>query len=175
MVGVAICSIGPLTTEALRRRRLVPDLQPKRFSSAGIVEEFRNIDLRGKKVLLARSNLGDKSLPSALASLGADVKEVACYRTLPAAPDRSIIQMLLDGEIDVVTFTSASTARNFAAILADDVKRIPASTLFASIGPVTTSAAREAGLNVQIEAAEYTVRELIGAIRAHFQSNIARD
>jgi len=172
---VAICSIGPRTSEALRRRYLRPDLQPKRFSSSGIIEEFRRIGLRGKKVLMARSNLADQTIPSALADMGAEVRDVACYRTLMADPDRSVIQMLLGGEIHVVTFTSASTARNFAAILGEGLKRIPQSTLFASIGPVTTSAAREAGLDVHIEAAEYTIPDLLGAIRARFQSNPASD
>jgi len=165
--GVAICSIGPGTTEALRRRHLVPDLQPKRFSSEGIADEFREVGLRGKKVLLARSNLADRSLPLELAELGAEMKDVVCYQTLRGDPDRSVIQELLDGRIDVVTFTSASTARNFAAILGNDLKRIPPRTLFASIGPATTREAREMGLDVQIEAAEHTLPHLIGAIRAH--------
>ena len=175
LAGTAICSIGPRTTRVLGGRHLVPDMEPKRFSSPGIIEEFRKIELRDKKVLLARSDLADTTLPSTLAELGAKVNDVACYRTVVADPDRSVIQRLLDGDIDAVTFTSASTARNFAAILGDDLKRIPASTLIASIGPMTTRAAREVGLDVHIEAAEYTVPQLVGAIQAHFKSHPVSD
>jgi uroporphyrinogen III methyltransferase/synthase len=88
--------------------------------------------------------------------------------------DRSLIQELLEGKIDVVTFTSASTARNFATILGDDLERISKGTLFASIGPVTTRAAKEAGMEMQIEAAEYTVPGLIAAIQAHFGNDPAQ-
>jgi len=171
--GVRICSIGPWTTEALRKRQLVPDLQPERFSSEGMIEAFRGGgELKGKKVLLARSNLADETLPSALAGLGAVVKNVACYRTVKAEPDRSVIQMLLDGEIDAVIFTSASTAQNFAAILGEHLKNIPPSTVFACIGPVTAAAARQAGLDVQVEATHYTIPALIVALIAHLHGKL---
>lgn len=169
--GVRICSIGPRTTEALKKWHLVPDLQPEDFSSAGIMEAFRRVgDLVGKRVLLARSDLADKTLPSGLVSLGARVKEIVCYRTVKADPDPVAIKMLLDGEIDAVTFTSASTARNFAAVLGDDLEKIPASVAFASIGPVTAAAARKAGLTVHVEAAQHTIPHLIASLIAHFYS-----
>jgi len=175
LAGVSICSIGPRTAEALRRRHLPPDLQAKVFSTSGIIEEFRKIELRGKKVLLARSDVADKSLPSSLTGLGAEVKDVACYRTLMADPDRSVVRMLLDGQIDVATFTSASTARNFAAILGRDVDKIAPGTLFASIGPRTSAAVREAGLDVQIEAEKHTVPHLVKAIVTYLRKKPRRD
>ena len=167
--GVALCSIGPRTSEALRQENLVPDVQPRRFSSSGIVEELRSSGLKGKKILLARSDLANRELPSGLASLGAEVKEIVCYRTLMGEPDRTAVETLFDGKIAAVLFTSASTARNFAAILGKDAQRVPGSTLMASIGPVTTLAAREAGLEVHVEAAEYTVSHLLEAVAAWFQ------
>jgi len=170
--GIRICSIGPQTTKALRERHLIPDLQPKRFSSEGIIEEFRQIDeLSGKKILLARSDLADETLPAALAELGAKVKNVPVYRTVRSEPAASVIRMLLDGEIDAVTFTSASTSRNFTAILGDDLKKIPPKTLFASIGPMTTDAARESRLKVDIEAAEHTIPGLMSALVSHLHES----
>ncbi len=171
--GVRICSIGARTSEALQEMHLSLDLLPERFSSEGIVEEFRKVELRGKNVLLARSDLADDTLPSSLESLGANVKDIACYQTVMGQPDESVIADLAKGKIDVVTFTSASTARNFATILGDDLEKIPKGTLFASIGPVTTRAAKEAGMDIQIEAGQYTIPHLIAAIQAHFQTNPA--
>ncbi len=172
--GVRICSIGPRTTEALKKWHLVPDLQPEDFSSAGIMEAFRRVgDVAGKKFLLARSDLADKSLPSGLASLGAKVKEIVCYRTAKADPEPSTIKQLLDGEIDAVTFTSASTARNFACALGNALKSIPESVVIASIGRVTTAAAKEAGLTVHVEAAQHTIPALIASLIAPFHSGSA--
>jgi uroporphyrinogen III methyltransferase/synthase len=163
--GARICSIGSRTSEALERRSLIPDMQPNRFSTQGIIEEFQRLGgLAGKRVLLARSDLADETLPLALTSLGAEVEDVACYRTVRPAPDSSVIQMLLSGKIDAVTFTSASTARNFAAILGSDLKRIPPNILLASIGPMTTAAAKKSGLEVNLEAPQHTVAHLIGTI-----------
>lgn len=171
--GVSICSIGPRTSDALQSLHLIPDLQAERFSSEGIVEEFRKVGLRGKNVLLARSDLADETLPSSLESLGAKVKDIPCYRTVMGQPDESVIADLMEGKIDVVMFTSASTARNFATIVGDDLEKIPKGTLFASIGPVTTRTANEAGMEIQIEAGQYTIPHLIAAIQAHFETNPA--
>ncbi|MDP2897263.1 MAG: uroporphyrinogen-III C-methyltransferase [bacterium] len=171
--GVRICSIGPNTTEALRKRQLVPDLQPARFSSEGIIEAcLRSADLRGKKVLLTRSMLADDMLPSTLAELGAEVTDVPCYRTIKAEPDRSVIEMLVDGDVDAVIFTSASTVRNFAEILGDDLQRIWPRTVFACIGPVTAAAARDVGLDVQVESVDYTIPALLVALIAHFHGKL---
>jgi uroporphyrinogen III methyltransferase/synthase len=173
LAGVRICSIGPRTAEALRERYLVPDLQPERFSTEGIIEAFREAgQLGGKRVLLARSDLADETLPSALRGLGASVKGVACYRTVRAEPDPSVVQMLLDGQVHATVFTSASTVWNFAAILGDNLRRISPNTIFASIGPVTTAAAKEVGLDVQVEASDYTIPALLVALIAHLRGKL---
>jgi uroporphyrinogen III methyltransferase/synthase len=157
----------------LQALHLLPNLQAERFSSEGIVEEFRKVGLRGKNVLLARSDLADDTLPSSLESMGAKVKDIACYRTVMGQPDESAIADLIEGKIDVVTFTSASTARNFTTILGDDFAKIPKKTLFASIGPVTTRVAKEAGMEIHIEAGQYTIPHLLAAIQAHFRNHPA--
>jgi uroporphyrinogen III methyltransferase/synthase len=69
--------------------------------------------------------------------------------------------MLERGEVDAVTFTAASTARNFVQLVGAGT----GGALVASIGPVTSAAARELGLQVNIEAAEYTIPGLLAAIR----------
>jgi uroporphyrinogen III methyltransferase / synthase len=171
--GVRICSIGPKTTEALRERQLLPDLEPARFSSEGVIEAFlRGADLKDKRVLLARSDLGDEMLPSALGELGAKADNIVCYRTAKAQPDPYVVETLLKGECDAVIFTSASTVRNFAEIFGERLHSIPQGTVFACIGPVTAAAAREVGLEVHVEAADYTIPALITAVIFHFQGKL---
>jgi len=76
-----------------------------------------------------------------------------------------VLERLADGSVDVVTFTSSSTVRNFVELakgidLADAMKDV----LVASIGPITSDTARELGLTVGFEASEYTIPGLVQAI-----------
>ena len=64
----------------------------------------------------------------------------------------------------LVTFTSSSTAKNFAALLGKAANRSMKGVQFASIGPVTSATLRELGMPVAIEASEYTMGGLIRAI-----------
>ena len=76
-------------------------------------------------------------------------------------------QMLLRGEIDVITFTSASTVENFVAIMRRnklDPLNLPNDPLFACIGPITEQTAQEEGLTNLIVAKEYTTEGLIQII-----------
>ncbi|HUS57425.1 MAG TPA: uroporphyrinogen-III synthase, partial [Planctomycetota bacterium] len=71
--------------------------------------------------------------------------------------------------VDVITFTSASTARNFVNLVGKErAVALNRSAGVASIGPITTQAARELGLHVAVEAAEHTVEGLTRAICEHF-------
>jgi uroporphyrinogen-III synthase len=66
-----------------------------------------------------------------------------------------------------VTFTSSSTAKNFAELLGNfkQVQRALSSHVqFASIGPVTSATLRELQMPVAIEAREFTMGGLIRAI-----------
>jgi uroporphyrinogen-III synthase len=113
-----------------------------------------------------------------LRKLGAHVDVVEAYETVIPRSSRARLRAILTNSKrrpDVITFTSSSTVRNFVALLGKDMWRgrprlRKANQLdgirFASIGPVTSSALRELGLPVDIEAKEYTIPGLIEAIAA---------
>jgi uroporphyrinogen III methyltransferase/synthase len=63
-----------------------------------------------------------------------------------------------------VTFTSSSTAKNFAGLLGKDYASQLKGVKIASIGPVTTAAIKELGLSLTIEAQTYNIDGLINAI-----------
>jgi uroporphyrinogen III methyltransferase/synthase len=74
----------------------------------------------------------------------------------------------LKSGVDVITFTSASTVQNFAALVRQnklDPMNLPNNPLFACIGPITEQAAREEGLTNLIVANEYTTEGLVEVIR----------
>ncbi len=98
--------------------------------------------------------------------------EVVAYRTVTADSDAhlGIYRQLLDGKIDVVTFSSASAVRAFIAIHgAEQAVDLLSHTLVATIGPVTADAAHRYGINPQIMPSSSTIPALVDAISAHFQ------
>jgi uroporphyrinogen III methyltransferase / synthase len=98
---------------------------------------------------------------------------VIAYRTildeLQRDTDPDIYRMMLEGRIDVVTFTSASAVRNFVKIYgAEQVADLLKTTTVAVIGPVTADAARQAGIAVSVQPTSFTIGALVDALVAHF-------
>ena len=162
-----VAAIGPATRERLSENGIRADCQPEQFTGEALVEALgRQADLAGQRVLLARAAEAPPTVPEGLAALGAQVDEVAAYRTVVGADtDGEAIGRLMAGEVDWVTFTSSSTVRGFvAAVGRQRLSALSHATRFVSIGPVTSHAARELGLRVAVEAAEHTIPGVVEAI-----------
>jgi uroporphyrinogen III methyltransferase/synthase len=103
-----------------------------------------------------------------LRAAGAAVDEIVAYRTVPASTEDgdAVRQMLAAGEIDVLTFTSSSTVRNFLAAL-EPLPDLPERTIVACIGPITAQTAEASGLPVDVSASEYTIEGLLEALVAY--------
>ena len=132
-------------------------------------------DLRGTRILLPRADLARSLLPKELRAAGADVVDVIAYRTVPAPapPGVDVYRMLLELEIDVVTFTSASAVRNLVQSLGEEpAADLLGTTLVASIGPVTAETARQLGVETAIMPSTYTVPALAQAIADHFATRL---
>ncbi|MGR3320288.1 MAG: uroporphyrinogen-III synthase, partial [Candidatus Anammoxibacter sp.] len=165
--GIRICAIGPATEQRIKDLRLRVDCKPPKYVAESIVEEFKKIrEIEGKKFLIPRADIARSYLPDALQSLGAKVSDIVAYKTIIAEPrDFRIVDKLKDGEINVVTFTSSSTVRNFVKIIGDEnISAIDNKVRFASIGPITTKTAKELGINISIEAEEYTIPGLVDGL-----------
>ncbi|MDQ3388223.1 MAG: uroporphyrinogen-III synthase [Gemmatimonadota bacterium] len=164
--GVSICAVGPATAAAVELEGGRADLLPERYVAESVVEALtRDAAAEGVRVLLPRALEARAVLPDALRAAGAEVQEVIAYRTLPESIEGDTLrEEFASGMVDLVTFTSASAVRNLVALLGSDLGR----TRIASIGPITSGAARELGMSVHIEAAEYTVSDLLHAIREQY-------
>ena len=171
--GVRLCAIGPATAARLQRYGVKVDVMPGEHRAEAAFDALRQADeLMGRRVLLPRAELAREALAAALRAAGADVTEATAYRTVLASggdggPDA--YKLLLDQEVDVVTFTSASTVRNFVAILgAGPAADLLGTTRVAAIGPVTAEAARQLGIETRIMPSTYTIPALVDAIASHF-------
>ena len=168
--GVQLCAVGPATAARLADYQLKVDLMPAEYHADAVADMLRE-HVRGARVLLPRANLARASLPGALRDAGADVVDVVAYQTVPApSGDVDVYKMLLEQEIDVVTFTSASTVRNFVKLIGDEpAVDLLRTTLVASIGPITADAARQLGIDTTIMPTAHTVPALVDAIADHFR------
>jgi uroporphyrinogen-III synthase len=162
--SVKFAAIGPKTAEALRARGITPDFVPDEYVAESILPGLG--DLRGKWVLLPRAEIARKALPEAICEAGGIPHEIAVYKTLPVRADPEGLSALKTG-VDVVTLTSPSTVRNFAAMTREaglDPLSLPGNPLFACIGPITEQAAREEGFIYLVTASEYTTEGLTEVI-----------
>lgn len=174
LAGVRICAIGPGTAERLARHGLKVDLMPAEYRAEAIVEAVRATgNLSGKRFLLPRADIAREVLAEELRRSGAEVTEVTAYRSVGVDADEpDIYRMLLDKAVDVMTFTSASTVRNFVRRYGQEaVADLLGSVVIASIGPVTAEAAQQCGLHTSIMPGEYTIPALVRAIVEHFEGS----
>src|SRR5205823_4485490 len=129
-----------------------------------ILDGFRAYDLSGAKMLLARADIAPPALADGMRAQGATVSDVTAYRTTPSAESRErLLGALEQRQIDIVTLTSSSTARNLVAGIDGRLDLLGGLTI-ASIGPVTAATARELGLQVAVEADVHTMEGLIDAL-----------
>lgn len=167
-----IAAVGPATASALRQRGLAVDVVPGEYRAEGVAAAMIERNVRGAKVLLPRASAAREILPALLGEAGATVTEVHVYNTVPVAGGNPfLLELLASGRLDMVTFTSSSTARNFFDMvhLADvGARERLQKTAMACIGPITADTVRECGYPVAVRADRYTVEGLTRAIVDHF-------
>ncbi|WP_206811643.1 uroporphyrinogen-III C-methyltransferase [Paradesulfitobacterium ferrireducens] len=164
LAGVEIVAIGPATKEALEQRSLRIAFMPDEYRAEKIIEGLASRVLAGQSVLLARAEEARDVLPEALKALGADVWDVPVYKTVLGESNREdLLELLGDGKVSAVTFTSSSTVRNFIKLIEGNISLLDGVKVF-SIGPITSQTARELGIEVHREAKQYTIEGLTEAL-----------
>jgi uroporphyrinogen III methyltransferase/synthase len=168
--GRRVAAIGPATADALAEHGVRPDLVPSEYRAEGLLERLRGAITPADRVLLPRAAQTRDVLVTGLRRLGAQVTEVPAYATRRAeAGTARLREALAAGTIDAVTFTSSSTARNFAELFTEDERRQwLARPTVASIGPITAATAAEYGMQTDVMPSEYTIPALARALAEHF-------
>ncbi|MEW6087426.1 MAG: uroporphyrinogen-III synthase [bacterium] len=169
--GIKICAIGPGTAKAIENLGIKTDFIPKEFRAEGIVEGFLKEEIKGKNILIPRAEVAREILPERLEEMGANVNVATAYRTVKVDSGLNKIKPLLEEkEIDVITFTSFSTADNFISLFPqDELKDLMRGVNIASIGPITSNRIEKAGLKVKISPSEYTLEKLLDEIVGYYE------
>ncbi|HEX8959351.1 MAG TPA: uroporphyrinogen-III synthase, partial [Solirubrobacterales bacterium] len=157
--GTTVAAIGPGTARALSEHGVVADIVPERFVAEALVDALASVEVAGRPVLIARAAEARDVLPEALRERGAVVDVIALYETVREEPAPEAVEAA--SAADYLTFTSSSTVRNLADALGGD---FPNGARVVSIGPVTSEAARAAGLTVHAEAERHDVDGLVEAL-----------
>ena len=170
--GIKIGAIGPKTAQAVLDKGIRPDLVPDEYRAEAVVEAFKKHALEGIRILLPRAAEAREVLPEQLTKMGAVVDVVDAYRTVrPDGEKNDLVEMFEKGEIDMVTFTSSSTVKNFMEMFEDHgelLKKWMNGVAVACIGPITAKTAEETGLSVSLVPSEYTIEALTGEIVTFF-------
>jgi len=168
--GVKLCCVGPATSERLATYGLKADVVPGENRAEALVHALSDTgQVTGMKILLPHADIGREVIADELRKKGAQVVEVVAYRTVATDPEREgqpdVYRMLLEGRIDVVTFTSPSAVRNMVSVLGDEpAVDLLRKTVVAAIGPVTADAATRCGIETSVVPDKYTVPALVAAI-----------
>jgi uroporphyrinogen III methyltransferase/synthase len=171
----SVVAIGPGTAASLRRRGVKLHMMPEKYVAESLAEALGG-SVKGKRVLLLRARGARETLPHRLRRMGATVTVRSLYQALPCEGKSRELRRLLS-EVDFVTVASSSTVRSLAAAICDSrkpghelLRAAMRNTKLASIGPVTSRTARRLGLHVDVEAKEYTMPGLAGAIAEYVKS-----
>lgn len=164
--GAKVCAVGPATQRAVEERGTAVDLVPDEFIAEGVLDALEETEagIAGQRILVPHGELARDLLPDTLRAHGAEVAEPIVYRTVCPEVTDEAKDALVEALPDLVTFTSASTARHYVEILGRERLDALAEVVYASIGPQTTQAAEAAGLTIAIEPARHDVPGLVEAI-----------
>lgn len=169
-----IAVIGVKTEEVLKKYNNTPDILPDTFTAEGLLESFKTVDLKGKKVALPRTLSAREVLPEGLKEYGADVKIAEAYKsTIPQDKSKilELSQMIIDHDVDVITFTSPLTVKNLLDVIQQEKEDIYEDVLeclrkdiiICSIGPITGNMLNKYNIKA-IEPKRYTVKNMIDTL-----------
>ncbi len=160
-----VAVVGEVTAQAAEAEGWRADMVPAQFTAEGLLDAFATRgDVSGTTALYPSAAGARDVLPDGLRALGATVRVVPCYESVPDSDgQRTLERMLAAGELDLITVAAPSAVDALAeALPPEQAGRVQV----ASIGPVTSKAARQAGFRVVVEANPYTAEGLVRAIVA---------
>ncbi len=172
--GPSIAVVGKSTADILLEYGINADLIPSVFTSEGLAESLLDQGVEGRNILIPRALKGREILPETLRGAGAQVTVAPVYKNVPPKGRKDALREELEaGKVDMVTFTSSSTVRNFLTMVdaadRDELKKLLSGVKIATIGPITAKTVTDNGLTVDVQPETHTITEMILAIIDFYQ------
>jgi uroporphyrinogen-III synthase len=174
---VRVAAVGAATASAAAEHGFQCDFSPSHSDGDTLAAELPVAT--GQRVLWPRADLARAEPVFALRARDVDVRDVVAYHTVGDAGLEAIAAQLREGEIDAITFSSSSAVRHllegFRRAGVTDLLHGPRRAAIICIGPVTARSAREAGLNVDAEAATQDDAGMVQALIDCFHGRSGSD
>jgi uroporphyrinogen-III synthase len=167
--GARVAAVGPATAEAARTAGLQVACVSQVHNGMAMAKELA-AEVRGKRVLLPRSDRANPGLIKTLEGFGATVTAVVAYKTIvpePASPESEA--SVFHDRADAVLFYSPSAVHQLRSILGmDRFVQLSRKAVFVAIGPVSEQALKEEGVERVLTATDTTVTASIAAMAEFF-------
>lgn len=168
-----VAVIGEKTRQAVEQKQIKVSFVPKRYVAECFSEEFSGQVTPGTRVLLPKGNLARSYIASSLTAQGAVVDEIIIYETyFPEESRTKLIQVLREGKLDILPFTSPSTVDHFMETVKEGhFEQTIEKCIIACIGPIAKKRAIEYGLTVHVCPEVYTVEHMIHRVIDYLTSS----
>jgi len=173
-----IVARGPKAVNALKRVGVRVDLVAESATTDGIFQTMSREDLKNKTVLVQLYGNQNTELTAKLQKRGATVIGVSIYNYAQASDTETVerlVKQIVKGEIDAITFTSATQVPFFFqaadALVKPETfrKRFKKDVIVASVGEVTSRALRAAGVEPHVMPQESKMGPMVKALGEYFQ------
>jgi uroporphyrinogen-III synthase len=167
--SLRIAAVGPATAEAAGKVGLRVAHVAAKHLGVALAEELAQ-EVKGRTVLLPRSDRGNPDLVEALQKLGARVTQVVAYRTVrPSEAENGRLDALARGEADAILFFSPSAAHHLQELLGTrQFVKLSQTAVFTAIGPVTAAALHEVGIARVLLAGDTAVAAVLDSLAEFF-------
>ena len=171
---ILVVAVGPKTAEAIAGHGIRVDLIPRDHRAEGVVAELLERGVAGKSILYPRAEIARPLLVESLRAAGARVRDPVAYRTVvPPGQAARVRELLQEGRLDAICFTSSSTFENLLSMLGDDLHSLLDMTRLFSIGPQTSETIRRHGFEVALQPEQWTLDALAAAMVDYYAQSEA--
>src|SRR4051812_44989975 len=122
-----ILARGPKPCGAIRAAGLTEEWAAKTEASEEILEKLLAEGIAGHRIVVQEHGEPQTEFVAALRNAGAAVVEVPVYRWIPppdTAPVRRLVEQIIAGQLDAITFTSAPAVRSFLSLAGPDAEGV---------------------------------------------------
>jgi uroporphyrinogen-III synthase len=176
--AATVIARGPKPLAVLSRNGIKPQIVTNEpHTTTDLIAACNTFDLNNQTVAVVHYGERNAQLAEALQIQGATLFEMCLYEwQLPdnVAPLQSLITATIDGEVDVMTFTSQIQARHLFQVAeasgqAEELRQaLQTKTIVASVGPTCSEALRSFGIAPQIEPEHPKMGFLVIALQEYF-------
>lgn len=167
-LDVQVAAVGPATQQALRIAGVEVTYPATTHDGDSLARELGE-RVRGRVVLLPRSDIAGAALPAALSNCGAEVLQVIAYRTEQTEGGRELAAIIAARALDAIICFSPSAVHSLVALIGKmDIAAMNGDLAFAAIGETTAHALREAGVRNPLVAADATPEAVANVLQEYF-------